>query len=70
MTAIHIALTVTIYCEPKMRKIIFTKFVLIFFPLDGALKIAIFKKEAVYLRCVSYFAEKKRCQGILQSFKL
>ena len=34
--------TVTIYCEPKMRKIIFTKFVLIFFPLDGALKIAIF----------------------------
>ena len=42
MTASHIALTVTIYCEPKMRKIIFAKFVLIYLPLDGALKIAIF----------------------------
>ena len=40
MTAIYIALT--IHCEPKMRKIIFTKFVLIFLTLDGALKIAIF----------------------------
>ena len=37
MTAIHIALTVTIYFEPKMRKIIFTKFVLIFLPLNVAL---------------------------------
>ena len=45
------------HCEPKMRKIIFTKFVLIFLPLDGAFKIAIFKKEAVYLRCLTYSAE-------------
>ena len=61
MTVIYIALTVKIHCEPIMRKIIFTKFVVFFsLTLDGNLNIAIFNKEAVHLRCLSSSAEEKR----------
>ena len=38
MTAIYIALTVKIHYEPKMRKIIFHKFFLIFIHLGGILE--------------------------------
>ena len=44
-----------------MIVIIFTKFFLIFLPLDGTLKIAFLNQKAVNLRCLSYFSEQRRC---------
>ena len=46
LTAIYIALTLKIHYKPKMIEIIFTKFFLIFLPLDGTLKIAFFKPKS------------------------